>query len=159
MSKLHSPRSPASWGAQSCCDDCSILLTVLHLLFECASLADLREQFLSRCWDTEKRFSSPFRWGRRLSHRSMTSWVPCRRLFLGSRQSLRFYLLRINSFSLPVFTSRLLVMLIFCFCYCLWGLSFMLFRLFLLYSRVLACLILFPLLSFFLVIFKLFIKC
>ncbi|KAG0714322.1 hypothetical protein GWK47_014383 [Chionoecetes opilio] len=31
------------------CDDCLVPLTVRHLLVECPSLGDLREQFLSRC--------------------------------------------------------------------------------------------------------------
>lgn len=38
-----------SRGAQPYCDDCLVPLTVRHLLVECPSLRDLREQYLPRC--------------------------------------------------------------------------------------------------------------
>lgn len=38
-----------SRGVQPYCDDCLVPMTVRHLLVECPSLQDLREQYLSRC--------------------------------------------------------------------------------------------------------------
>ena len=46
-----------SRGVEPYCDACFVLLTVWHLLVECPSLRELREQYLAQCWGRDGSFS------------------------------------------------------------------------------------------------------
>ena len=45
-----------SRGVEPYCDDCLVSLTVRHLLVECPSLRELREQYLAQCWGIDGSF-------------------------------------------------------------------------------------------------------